>query len=146
MRIRTFEEGWNVCHQIVQESGYSAYLWVVKQFFRAVQTVKPAASRSQLAQIFLVCEGYIAPDKIGPHMFDPRCVFKRIDGHATGGGDKNQMGEKADAENILHKESGKRVRSRNRYNMPLLELHRTLRATERAGWIPMPMMNRFSTK
>mmetsp|Transcript_24827 Transcript_24827/g.44650 ORF Transcript_24827/g.44650 Transcript_24827/m.44650 type:complete len:1047 (+) Transcript_24827:68-3208(+) len=107
--------------KLYRSQDYSAYLWVAKQFFRTVQAVKPAASRSQSAEIFLVCEGYIAPDKIDPRMFDPRCVFEQIDGQATGGGDKNQTGEKAATVNIFHKDFSKRVRSRNGYDMSSMD-------------------------
>ncbi|KAL7439900.1 hypothetical protein ACHAXH_006953 [Discostella pseudostelligera] len=107
--------------KLYRSQDYSAYLWVVKQFFRSVQAVKPSASRSQSAEIFLVCQGYISPDKIDPRMFDPKCVFEQVDGQATGGGDKNQTGEKAAKVNIFHKEFGKRVRSRNGYDMTSLD-------------------------
>eukprot|EP00578_Thalassiosira_sp_NH16_P008510 CAMPEP_0181118856 /NCGR_PEP_ID=MMETSP1071-20121207/23300_1 /TAXON_ID=35127 /ORGANISM="Thalassiosira sp., Strain NH16" /LENGTH=1066 /DNA_ID=CAMNT_0023203381 /DNA_START=47 /DNA_END=3247 /DNA_ORIENTATION=+ len=107
--------------KLYRSQDYSAYLWVAKQFFRSVQAVKPSASRSQSAEIFLVCLGYIAPDKIDPRMFDPKCVFEQVDGQATGGGDKNQTGEKAATVNIFHKEFGKRVRSRNGYDMSALD-------------------------
>ncbi|KAL3800050.1 hypothetical protein ACHAW5_003698 [Stephanodiscus triporus] len=107
--------------KLYRSRDYSAYLWVAKQFFRSVQAVKPTASRSQSAEIFLVCQGYVAPDKIDSRMFDPRCVFEQVDGQATGGGDKSQTGERAARVNIFHKEFGKRVRSRNGYDMSELD-------------------------
>ena len=107
--------------KLYRSQDYSAYLWVAKQFFRTVQAVKPSASRSQSAEIFLVCLGYIAPDKIDPRMFDPRCVFDQVDGQATGGGDKVQSGEKAAKVNIFHKEFGKKVRHRTGYDMSALD-------------------------
>ena len=106
--------------ELCRSQDYSAYLWAARQFFWAVQAVKPSAS-SQSAEIFLVCEGYVAPDKIGSRMFDPRCVFEQIDGQATGGGDKTQTREKASKVNIFHKEFGKRVRNRNGYDMAGLD-------------------------
>ncbi|KAL9181616.1 hypothetical protein ACHAXT_010421 [Thalassiosira profunda] len=107
--------------KLYRSQDYSAYLWVAKQFFRTVQAVKPSASRSQSAEIFLVCQGYLAPDKIDARMFDPRCVFEQIDGQATGGGDKAQTGEKAANVTIFHKDFGKRVRSRNGYDLSSLD-------------------------
>eukprot|EP00956_Cyclotella_meneghiniana_P009856 scaffold13638_cov81-Cyclotella_meneghiniana.AAC.5 len=83
--------------KLYRSADYSAYLWVAKQFFDTVQAVKPSASRSQSAEIFLV------------------------DGQATGGGDKAQTGEKAAKMNIFHKEFGKKVRSRNGYDMSNLD-------------------------
>lgn len=107
--------------KLYRSADYSAYLWVAKQFFRNVQAVKPSASRKQSAEIFLVCEGYIAPDKIDHRMFDPKCVFEQVDGQATGGGDKSQTGEKASNVNIFHKDFGKKVRSRNGYDLTNLD-------------------------
>ena len=107
--------------KLYRSRDYSAYLWVAKQFFKTVQAVKPTASRSQSAEIFLVCEGYIAPDKIDTRMFDPKCVFEQIDGQATGGGDKSQTGEKAAKMNIFHKEFGKKVRHRDGYDMSTMD-------------------------
>ncbi len=107
--------------KLYRSRDYSAYLWVAKQFFRTIQAVKPTASRSQSAEIFLVCTGYVNPDKIDARMFDPKCVFEQVDGQATGGGDKNQTGEKAAKMNIFHKEFGKKVRSRNGYDMSELD-------------------------
>ena len=43
--------------KLYRSQDYSAYLWVAKQFFKNVTAVKPTASRSQSAEIFLVCEG-----------------------------------------------------------------------------------------
>ena len=107
--------------KLYRSADYSAYLWVAKQFFRECQAVKPAASRSQSAEIFLVCQGYVAPDKIDQRMFDPKCVFEQTDGAATGGGDRAQTGEKQAKMNIFHKEYGKKVRSRNGYDMTGLD-------------------------
>ena len=107
--------------KLYRSTDYSAYLWVAKQFFRNVQAVKPSASRKQSAEIFLVCEGYIAPDKIDHRMFDPKFVFAQVDGQATGGGDKSQTGEKAANVNIFHKDFGRKMRSRNGYDLTNLD-------------------------
>ncbi|KAL7544874.1 hypothetical protein ACHAWF_008235 [Thalassiosira exigua] len=102
--------------KLYRSRDYSAYLWCAKRFFEKCQAVKPAASRSQSAEIFLVCQGYLAPDKVDPRMFDPRCVFEQVDGQGSGGGDKSQTGEKAAGMNVFHKDFGKRVRSRSGYD------------------------------
>eukprot|EP00953_Heterococcus_sp_UTEX-ZZ885_P025456 13844-Heterococcus_DN1.PRE.1 len=46
-----------------------------EQFFEGHQAVKPASSRSQSAEIFIVGTGYKAPDHIDPRMLDPKHVF-----------------------------------------------------------------------
>lgn len=42
-----------------------------------IQAVKPASSRSQSAEIFVVGRNYKAPDYIDPRMLDPRHAFQQ---------------------------------------------------------------------
>ena len=108
--------------KIYRSSDYSSYLWVVKQFFRSVQAVKPTASRSQSAEIFLVCEGYLDPTSIDPRMLDPKHVFEQVDGAATGGGDASAMAVAGTGRmNIFHKNYGQQKRHRQGYDMSLLD-------------------------
>jgi len=65
--------------KIYRSKDYTAYLWVVKQFFRKVDAVKPTASRMQSAEMYLVCQGYLNPTKIDSKMFDPRVVFEEVE-------------------------------------------------------------------
>ena len=76
--------------KMYRSSDYSSFIWIVKQLFENVQAVKPTASRSQSAEIFLVCTGYLDPTSIDPRMLDPKSVFEQVDGAATGGGDSSQ--------------------------------------------------------
>ena len=57
---------------------------------KVAEAVKPAASRSQSAEIFLVCTGYTDPTTTDPRFLDPKTVFEQVDGAATGGGDASQ--------------------------------------------------------
>eukprot|EP00978_Attheya_sp_CCMP212_P021220 scaffold61798_cov48-Attheya_sp.AAC.2 len=105
--------------KLYRSQDYSAYLWVAKSFFRTVQAVKPAASRSQSAEIFLICQGYLAPASIDPRMLDPRCVFEQVDGQATGGGDPNDTSTVINGKkfNVFHKNWNDKRRSRQGYDM-----------------------------
>ena len=57
---------------------YNALLWAIQQFFDGHQAVKPASSRTQSAEIFIVGTGYKAPDTIDPRLLDPKFVFDQV--------------------------------------------------------------------
>ncbi|RYH16569.1 hypothetical protein EON65_29870 [archaeon] len=57
---------------------YNAVVWTLQQLFTEVQTMKPNSSRSQSSEIFLVCMGYLAPQKIDTKLFDVNYVFKEV--------------------------------------------------------------------
>jgi AdoMet-dependent rRNA methyltransferase SPB1 len=106
--------------KIYRSSDYSSYLWIAKQLFENVQAVKPTASRSQSAEIFLVCTGYLDPTSIDPRMLDPKSVFEQVDGAATGGGDTAQsIGTKGIT--IFHKKFDEKRRQRQGYDMSTMD-------------------------
>ena len=113
--------------KLYRSRDYNSYLWVVRQLFREVKAVKPVSSRAQSAEIFLVCLGYKAPDKIDPKLLDSKCVFEQVydqDGNEIDAANGTKQSSKV---TIFHKQFEKQSKGRRRQGYDMTNLDATMR-------------------
>jgi AdoMet-dependent rRNA methyltransferase SPB1 len=64
--------------KVFRSADYDALLDVCNKLFESVESTKPLSSRSQSAEIFVVCRGFVGEENVDEDVLEPSAVFKEL--------------------------------------------------------------------
>jgi AdoMet-dependent rRNA methyltransferase SPB1 len=108
--------GWFVT-KTFRSADYQSLMFVFSQLFAKVEATKPQASRSESAEIFVVCKGF-KNVKIDPKFLDPKHVFQMLDDDVS-----------SSQPNVLQRKKGKKAPAEG-YHVPGQLLHTEARVAD----------------
>lgn len=112
LAVETLAPNGTFVTKVFRSKDYTSLLYVFNQLFRTVEATKPPSSRNVSAEIFVVCQGFLAPKKVDPRLLDPAHVFKEVSAAAAGTTNEGDDGDKLTpaAQNVFHPEKKRRAR------------------------------------
>ncbi|VBB30110.1 unnamed protein product [Acanthocheilonema viteae] len=106
--------------KIFRSSDYHYLISIFEKLFKQVHVWKPAASRLESAEIFVVCEKYLKPEKLNPDLLDPKKVFA----------ESTQQSITSNPQLLLQQRTKLKKVPATGYENESLSLHKTINATD----------------
>ena len=88
LATETLRRGGTFITKVFRSRDYNALMYVAQQLFTKVDSNKPQSSRNTSAEIFMVCQGFKAPDVIDPRLLDPAFALDQVEDEDEGTNDK----------------------------------------------------------